>query len=100
MEGGGTEGTRETWLSRVRAIWRKYINRYSCVEETLLNLPLQEDQASACGDVEREGVLRDEAGRDDILGLVLEVLESEWGRATFLTAGECIKLTHARVGTR
>ena len=53
-----------------------------------MNLPLQEDQASACGDVEREGVLRDEAGRDDILGLVLEVLESERGRATFLTAGE------------
>jgi hypothetical protein len=38
------------------------------------NVPLQEDQASICEDVGREGALRDEVVRDDILGRIVLVL--------------------------
>jgi hypothetical protein len=41
----------------------------SCADT--LDVPLQGDQASVCGDVEQEGVLRDEVVRDDILGRIV-----------------------------
>lgn len=85
----------------------KEIYKRSC-HETVLNGPLQEDQASTFGDEEQGGVLRDEVTRDDILGrrIVLVPLEAvrrqgKVGWTTFfLTPGRRIKLCRAHVYTR